>query len=95
MAPSDPIADAVRSARHRAGEEGSVEVIVDSESDDRGILGIDEDVVAGALSVKIVVGLRSRTADRSTLETLVRWAVDYLPVSDIVRRSVPMEVVIA
>lgn len=76
-------------------EPGSVEVMVDSESDDRGILGLDDDVVAGALSVKIVVGLRSRTADRATLEALVGWAVDHCPVSDTIRRSVPVEVVVA
>ena len=76
-------------------EPGSVEVMVDSESDDRGILGLDEDVVAGPLSMKIVVGLRSRTADRATLEALVRWAVDHCPVSDAVRRAVPLEVVVA
>jgi uncharacterized OsmC-like protein len=76
-------------------EKGSVEVIVDSESDDRGILGLADDVPAGALSMKIVVGLRSRTADRATLETLVQWAVDHCPVSDTVRRSVPVDVVVA
>jgi uncharacterized OsmC-like protein len=76
-------------------EKGSVEVIVDSESDDRGILGLDDGVPAGALSMKIVVGLRSRTADRATLEALVGWAVDHCPVSDTVRRSVPIEVVVA
>ena len=75
-------------------EKGSVEVIVDSESDDRGILGLDDAVPAGALSIKIVVGLRSRTADRATLEALVHWAVDHCPVSDTVRRSVPVEVVL-
>jgi uncharacterized OsmC-like protein len=76
-------------------EQGSVEVIVDSESDDRGILGLDDAVPAGALSMKIVVGLRSRTADRAALEALVGWAVDHCPVSDSVRRSVPVEVVVA
>jgi uncharacterized OsmC-like protein len=74
---------------------GSVEVMVDSESDDRGILGIDDGIASGALSMKVVVGLRSRTADRPTLEALVKWAVDHCPVTDTVRRPVPIEVVIA
>jgi uncharacterized OsmC-like protein len=74
---------------------GSVEVMVDSESDDRGILGIDDGVAAGALSMKIVVGLRSLTADRATVEALVAWAVEHCPVTDTVRRSVPIEVVVA
>ncbi len=76
-------------------EPGSVEVMVDSESDDRGILGLEDGIPAGALSMKIVVGLRSRTADRATLEALVGWAVDHCPVSDTVRRSVAVEVVVA
>ena len=74
---------------------GSVEVMVDSESDDRGILGVNDEIPAGALSMKIVVGLRSRTADRPTLEALVAWAVDHCPVTDTVRRAVPIEVVVA
>jgi uncharacterized OsmC-like protein len=76
-------------------EPGSVEVMVDSESDDRGILGVGDGIPAGALSMKIVVGLRSRTADRATLEAVVGWAVDHCPVSDTVRRPVPVEVVVA
>lgn len=72
-----------------------VEVVVDSESDDRGILGVDDAIAAGALSVRIVVTIRSPAADRATLEALARWAVDHCPVSDTVRRSVPVEVEIA
>lgn len=75
-------------------EPSSVEVIVDSESDDRGILGLDAGIPAGALLVKIVVGIRSRTADRATLEDVVGWAVEHCPVTDTVKRPVPLEVVV-
>jgi len=75
-------------------EPGSVEVMVDSESDDRGILGLDDAIPAGALSMKIVVGIRSRTADRAAIEALVHWAVDHCPVTDSVRRPLPVEVVV-
>jgi uncharacterized OsmC-like protein len=72
-----------------------VEVVVDSESDDRGILGLDDAIAAGALSVRIAVTIRSAGVDRATLEALVHWAVDHCPVSDAVRRSVPIAVEIA
>lgn len=70
-----------------------VEVIVDSESDDRGILGLAEDIPAGPLSVRIVISLRSR-ADSSEIESVVQWAVAHCPVSDAVARAVPVEIVV-
>jgi uncharacterized OsmC-like protein len=80
----------------RAGSIGldlrSVEVEVDSESDDRGLLGLDPAIPAGALSMKVVVSLDAPGADRPTLETLVAWAVDHCPVTDSVARAVPVEV---
>jgi uncharacterized OsmC-like protein len=72
---------------------GSVEVSVDSESDDRGILGMAEDIPAGPLSARIAVTLAvgKRPGD---VEGLVQWAVDHCPVSDAIRRAVPLEVTI-
>lgn len=70
---------------------GSVEVIVDSESDDRGILGIDDAIPAGALSMKVAVTFAAGTADAATLDAIARWALDHCPVTDTVRRSVPIE----
>lgn len=72
-----------------------VEITVDSESDDRGILGLDADVPAGALSMKIVANVRARGLDAEATETLVNWAVDHCPVADTVRRAVPIEVAFA
>jgi uncharacterized OsmC-like protein len=72
-------------------ELGDVEVIADSESDDRGILGLDDDIVAGALAVRIVVTASAPGMAREDLDELVRWAVDHCPVSDTVRRAVPVE----
>lgn len=71
---------------------GSVEVEVDSESDDRGILGLDDAIPAGALSTRIVVAVEAPGHDRSALEDLVKWAVDHCPVTDTVRRPVPLEI---
>lgn len=75
-------------------ELGPVEVVVDSESDDRGILGLDPPVVAGALSMRVAVSIQAKRADRASLEALVAWAVDHCPVTDTIGRSVPIEVVV-
>ena len=58
----------------RASTSGAIEVTVDSESDDRGILGLDAAIDAGALSMKVVVSVerhRSRVGARSRV---VDWA---------------------
>jgi uncharacterized OsmC-like protein len=68
-----------------------VEVSVDSESDDRGILGMDDAIPAGPLSTRVVVVVDA--ADhREELDGLVRWAVAHCPVTDAVLRAVPLEV---
>jgi uncharacterized OsmC-like protein len=69
----------------------SVSVTVDSESDDRGILGLDDAVAAGALSMRIAVSLTAVSVDRSTFEDVARWAVEHCPVTDTIRRAVPIE----
>jgi uncharacterized OsmC-like protein len=69
---------------------GSVEVSVDSESDDRGILGLGGDVPAGALSVLVVAAIDAPRVDRVDLDALLAWAVDHCPVTDALRRSVPL-----
>ena len=71
---------------------GSVEVTVDSESDDRGILGLDDAIPAGVLSLRVVVSFGDGSAERQQLESVARWAVDHCPVTDTTRRSIPVEV---
>lgn len=71
----------------------AVEVVVDTESDDRGILGL-ADVPAGALGMRVVVSLAASRIDRATFEPIARWAVDHCPVTDTTRRAVPVEVVL-
>ena len=71
----------------------SVDVEVDSESDDRGILGIgDEPIPAGALSVRAVIAIDAPAASRGEVDALASWAVDHCPVMDTVKRAVPVEV---
>ena len=70
----------------------TVTVTVDSESDDRGIIGLDDAIPAGALSMRVSVSVSEVSIDRATFEQVVRWAVDHCPVTDTARRAVPIEV---
>jgi organic hydroperoxide reductase OsmC/OhrA len=73
-------------------EPGRIEVVVDSESDDRGILGIDDSVHAGPISSRARVRIGENGASPEQLEALVRWADVHCPVQDAVRRAVPCTV---
>ena len=68
----------------------ALEVTVDSESDDRGILGIDESVPAGPLSARVAVRLTADGQDPSTLEEIAHWGVKHCPVCDAMERAVPI-----
>ncbi len=83
----------------RAAHEGvafkGLEVTVDSESDDRGILGIVEDIPAGPLRARVrvrVSEVRVDDEDDSVWASIVDWAVEHCPVTDAVRRAVPLAV---
>lgn len=71
------------------------EVDVDSQSDDRGILGLDASVPGGPLSMRIHLRLAADGRGLEQLEELAVWAVDHCPVSDAVRRGVPVHVEVA
>jgi uncharacterized OsmC-like protein len=68
----------------------TVEVDVDSESDDRGILGLDATIPAGALSMKVVVSIDALGADRDVIAGLASWAVEHCPVTETITRQVPL-----
>lgn len=70
------------------------EVVVDSESDDRGILGLEPGIPAGALSGRVEIDIRAQNVPAAELEAIARWAVDHCPVTDTVRRAVQLEVAI-
>ena len=70
---------------------GDVEVVVDSESDDRGILGLDDRIAAGALSMKVVVRISGTKLGTDARTALARWALDHCPVTDTASRAVPIE----
>ncbi|HET7029408.1 MAG TPA: OsmC family protein [Candidatus Limnocylindrales bacterium] len=73
-------------------ETATIEVEVDSESDDRGILGLDEAVPAGALSFRVIVRLTGPDLDGDVRQTLVDWAVAHCPVSESLGRAVPLSI---
>jgi uncharacterized OsmC-like protein len=83
----------------RAAELGisldALEVTVDSESDDRGLLGIDDDVPAGPLSGRVLVRLAADGVDAAVLDEIARWGVKHCPVCDALERAVPISVEVA
>lgn len=69
-----------------------VEVAVESISDDRGILGLDDSVAAGPQSSSIGIRLSGEDAAEDDLKAIATWAVEHCPVVDAIRRSIPIEV---
>jgi len=77
----------------RAAEQGieltGLEVDVDSESDDRGILGITQEVPAGPASIRVTV--RVEGGVMGAARDIVEWGLRHCPVDDAVRRAIPVE----
>lgn len=80
----------------RAAQQGielsTLEVTVDSESDDRGFLGMDDSLPAGPLSARVRVKIAAEGVPPEKLREIVEWADHHSPVSDAVQRSVPTTV---
>ena len=78
----------------RAAQEGvtldSLEVTVDSQSDDRGILGLADDIPAGPLSSRMHIKVSSAGTEADKLRAIVEWGHAHCPVSDAVKRAVPV-----
>ena len=72
----------------------TLEVRVDSESDDRGLLGADESVPAGPLHGRVVVRLTAAGVDDASLEDVAWWGVKHCPVCDAIERAVPLSTVV-
>ena len=80
----------------RAATEGikldTLEVTVDGESDDRGLLGVDDDVPAGPLHSRVRVRIGAAGVDPEQLRKIVEWADHHSPVGDANRRAIPTTV---
>lgn len=70
----------------------TLEVTVDSESDDRGLLGMDEAIPAGPLSVRTRIRIGADGVEAERLREIVQWAEAHSPVGDAINRAVPMKV---
>jgi uncharacterized OsmC-like protein len=77
-------------AAHQGVNVQMIEVTVDSESDDRGILGISGGVPAGPLSVSTRIKVGPGSADHEVVREIIEWGDQHCPVSDLTRRAVPM-----
>ena len=79
----------------RAAELGvtleGLEVVVDSESDDAGILDVDASIPPGPLSMRVAVRVAAASAPDDEVRELIVWGVDNCPVCDAVKRAVPVE----
>jgi len=77
----------------RAAVEGvpltELEVKVDSDSDDRGLVGADDTVPAGPIKVRVHVRVIS-PAPAEKLKEIIEWAEKRSPVGDALHRAVPI-----
>jgi uncharacterized OsmC-like protein len=88
----------------RAAEEGvrltRLEVAVDSDSDDRGILGAlsaegaegSEEVPPGPIRSRVRISLSADGVSEEALHQIATWAWQHCPVDDAMRRAVPVTV---
>jgi uncharacterized OsmC-like protein len=71
-----------------------LEVAVDSDSDDRGILGAEtaEEVPAGPIRTRVRISLAADDVSEEALHRIATWAWRHCPVDDAMRRAVPVSV---
>lgn len=79
-------------AAHQGINLTTLEVTVESESDDRGMLGVGDEVPAGPLHIRTHYRIGAENADSERLHELVEWVDEHSWVADIPRRVVPSEV---
>ena len=68
----------------------ALEVLVESDSDNRGILGLADDVSAGLRALRVTVRIAGE-ADHAALGDLVRWADEHSPVGCTLREGLGYE----
>jgi uncharacterized OsmC-like protein len=67
-----------------------LEVSVESESDFRGVLGVDPSIQAGPRSVRVAIRISAPDATEAQLRAIVERAEAHSPVRDALAREVPM-----
>lgn len=66
-----------------------IEVVAESESDLRGLLGVDESVPAGPLAARSRIRVAAAGVEPERLRQLVNWADRHSAVADALRRELP------
>lgn len=69
-----------------------LDVSVESQSDTRGMIGLDDKVSAALFAWRTVVHIGSADATDAELEALVRWADAHSPVACTMRGALPSEI---
>ena len=67
----------------------TLEVTVESESDDRGLLGMDDAIPAGLLRIHTRIRIGAQGVEPQRLREIVQWAQAHSPVGDTIERAIP------
>ncbi len=87
LAACDATMISIRAARQGIRLTG-LEVTVDSESDSRGLLGMDDSIAAGPQQVRMHVRISAPEASPERLQEIVDWAQRHSPVGNALERAV-------
>jgi uncharacterized OsmC-like protein len=90
LANCETIMIALRAA-HLSVKLTTLEVRVDSLSDDHGMLGMDDSIPSGPLNMKISVRIGAEGVSEEKLHEIVTWAEKHSPVGDALARATPVE----
>ena len=69
----------------------TLEVRVDSLSDDRGMLGMDDSKPAGPLNMKVGIRIGANGVSEEKLHEIIEWAEKHSPVGEPLNRVMPVE----
>jgi uncharacterized OsmC-like protein len=69
-----------------------LEVNVESQSDNRGMLGLDDGISAALIGLRTIVNVRAANATRDDLQALVHWANAHSPVACTLRGALAAEI---
>jgi uncharacterized OsmC-like protein len=66
----------------------TLEVTVDSESDNRGLVGVGDEIPPGPLNVRTCIRIAAEGVAPERLQEIASWAAAHSPVADAIRRAV-------
>jgi len=71
-------------------ELNTLEVRVDSVSDDRGMLGMDDSKPAGPMNIKVSIRIGANGVSEEKLHEIIAWAEKHSPVGEPLNRVMPV-----